>query len=79
LSLLRELGARDGDRRAGDLQDVARPGANAHEVVRREPRDRVADIFDPRFRDPERQRDGRRCVERLGRVKIAGGDRHGST
>ena len=54
VSIVRELGARDGDRAAGDLQDVAGPGADAHQVGRREPRDGVADVFDARFRYAER-------------------------
>ena len=48
-----DFGARDGDGAAGDLQDVAGPGADAREVGRREPRDGVPDVLDARFRDAQ--------------------------
>ena len=57
------FGARDGDRAAGDLQDVAGPGADAHRD--RPARRRAmacADVLDARFRDA--QRDGGRRARR---------------
>ena len=51
-----QLGARDGHRAAGDLQDVAGPGADAREIGRRQPRDGMPDVLDARFRDAQRRR-----------------------
>ena len=51
---LGQLGARDGDGSAGDLQDVAGPRADAREVGRRDSRAMAcADVFDARFRDAQ--------------------------
>ena len=50
-----QFGARDGNRAARDLQDVAGPRADALQIGRREPRNRVADVFDARFRHAKRE------------------------
>ena len=58
LAGLQQRRARHGHHAAGNLQHVARPRADAHQVGRRQTRRRVADVFHARFRDP--QRDARR-------------------
>ena len=63
--------------RAGDLQDVAGPGADAQQIAGRQPRDGVADVLDARFRDAERH-GGRERRRRRGSAVIAGRCGHGS-
>ena len=59
-SLVGQLGACDGDRAAGDLQHVADPGADAHQVGRCQPRDGMPDVLDARFRDAQCESRGER-------------------
>ncbi len=59
-SFVRKLGAPDSSHAAGDLQHVARPRTHAQQVGRCQSRNRVADVFDPRLRNPEGKRSRRR-------------------
>ena len=79
MPFVREFGARDGDRAAGDLQDVAGSGADARQVGRREARDGVTDVLDARFGDAERDGGRKRRRERFGGAMIAGRAGHHST
>ena len=59
-SFVRKLGAPDASHAAGDLQHVAWTRAHAQQVGWCESRNRVADVFDPRLRNPEGKRSGHR-------------------
>jgi hypothetical protein len=52
---LGDFRARDRGCPARDLQDVAGTSADAREIRGRQARDRVCDVADPRFRDPQRE------------------------
>ena len=63
--VLRELGSREADRVAGNFQDVAGFGADAHQIGRSETRNGVTDVFHARFGDAERHRARQRGRERF--------------
>src|SRR2546425_1027437 len=65
---VRDVGARDGGRAAGDLQNVAGPRADPLEVGRREPRHRMRDVLDARFRHAKGDGCGGRRNRRLGHL-----------